>query len=143
VTQEDGSSSLTVAGAALAWSLPTTPTSLLAPDIGSLENRNATECSRIALLSQESAERECGKWRRAVDLTFALSKFQIEISFLTPSLTSREWLLYSERTFRRLILRIRLKRESGENPELPRSGKQERKLHLKHWFSHELGSWSE
>jgi hypothetical protein len=27
-----------------------------------------------------------------------------------------------------LDLQIRLKRESGENPELPRSGKQERKL---------------
>jgi hypothetical protein len=29
--------------------------------------------------------------------------------------------------------RLRLKRESGENPELPRSGKQERTLHLWHW----------
>ncbi len=30
---------------------------------------------------------------------------------------------------------IGLKRESGENPELPRSGKQERTLQEKHWFS--------
>jgi hypothetical protein len=30
--------------------------------------------------------------------------------------------------------------ESGESPELPRSGKQERTLQDKHWFSHELGS---
>jgi hypothetical protein len=38
---------------------------------------------------------------------------------------------------------IELKRESGESPELPRSGKQERTLQSKHWFSHELGSWSQ
>jgi hypothetical protein len=31
------------------------------------------------------------------------------------------------------VVRLRLKRESGENPELPRSGKQERTLHLWHW----------
>jgi hypothetical protein len=37
---------------------------------------------------------------------------------------------------------IGLKMESGANPELPRSGKQERTLRDKHWFSHELGSWS-
>ena len=29
-----------------------------------------------------------------------------------------------------LVVRSRLKRESGENPELPRSGKQERTLHV-------------
>jgi hypothetical protein len=28
------------------------------------------------------------------------------------------------------VARLRLKRESGENPELPRSGKQERTLHI-------------
>ena len=39
-------------------------------------------------------------------------------------------------------LEVELKRESGENPELPRSGKQERTLQSKHWFSHESGSWS-
>ena len=38
--------------------------------------------------------------------------------------------------------KIGLKRESGVNPELPRSGKQERTLRDKHWFSYELGSWS-
>ena len=37
---------------------------------------------------------------------------------------------------------IELKRESGENPELPRSGKQERTLQKKHWSSLGLGSWS-
>ena len=32
-----------------------------------------------------------------------------------------------------LVVRSRLKRESGENPELPRSGKQERTLQMRHW----------
>jgi len=31
--------------------------------------------------------------------------------------------------------KFRLKRESGAKPELPRSGKQERTLHHKHWFN--------
>jgi len=34
-------------------------------------------------------------------------------------------------------------RESGENPELPRSGNQERKLHTEHWSNDRLGSWSQ
>jgi hypothetical protein len=36
---------------------------------------------------------------------------------------------------------IGIKREAGENPELPRSGKQERPLHIA--LVQELGSWSQ
>jgi hypothetical protein len=41
-----------------------------------------------------------------------------------------------------LDLTIKLKRESGEKPELPRSGKQERKLRRTALVRTELGSWS-
>jgi hypothetical protein len=50
--------------------------------------------------------------------------------------------LYSKLLSGARSLKVGLKRESGENPELPRSGKQERTLQVKHWSSHGLGSWS-
>jgi hypothetical protein len=80
--------------------------------------------------------------KKAVKRAAAPFNFQIDLTFLTRSLTSMELLHYIEHTFWCLIRWIRLKRESGENPELPRSGKQERTLRPKHWFSHGLGSWS-
>ena len=49
---------------------------------------------------------------------------------------------YSSLTLWFLVLSARRRWESGENPGLPRSGKQERTLQSKHWFSHESGSWS-
>jgi len=61
------------------------------------------------------------------------------IGFFALSLTSNCYRSIVE-TLPVSVLTFRLKRESGESPELPRSGKQERTLQIKHWFGHELGS---
>ena len=120
---KDGSSSLTVAGAALAFQ----PTSHLAPDIGFLENRNATDCSLLANPCQGALAGESGKPRQNRQLRLQISA-ALRSGLARGALTLIRRILYSERTFRCPIHVIGLNRESGESPELPRSGKQERKL---------------